>query len=195
MLRIPVSILQALKVKPAGRPAASRQTRDARHIQKYIVWRPDAKGSDASPQNVSSHGPSSTATIHFSPQRPCALHASNHARMASGRPHTELALEPPCTRFEVLLLEQAALGIAALGISHILHRTDIHSSSTEVGTMTSISSARSIHSGKQSLPPPDALCCYQNYVVLGDRSCPAAACLLAGCCCCCCSRSCPSCPC
>ena len=38
---------------------------------------------------------------------------------------------------------------------------NMHSSSTEVGTMTSTSSARSIHSGKQSLPPIDTLfCCH-----------------------------------
>jgi len=54
--------------------------------------------------------------------------------------------------------------------------------------MTSTSSARSIHSGKRSLPPPDALCCSQKSIVLGDWPCLAAAPLLAGrCCCCCCS--------
>jgi len=225
MLRIPISILQALNVKPAGRPAASRQMRDARHIQNYMVWRPDAKGLVAElkptecfiivwPIKHCHHSLQPIAPTQFAHIQP-----RPNVLWLGEDPTLNLLMKPPGTRFEVLLLEQAALGI-----SQVLQYASIcficFNVLNTMGTMTSTSSARSIHSGKRSLPPPDAFCCCQNSVVLGDRSCPAlgwlqlllllltlplataaAAPTVPGvwvvvlCSCCCCSWSCPSCPC
>jgi len=175
-----------------ARREASRQTRDAPHIQNYTVWRPDAKVPGASPQNAQSYGPFMHGHHLHQPLRPCCARIQPRpiGLWVGDRPHTELALEPPCTRCEVTRCEVTARCscLSNLRWGFLIHFIvlNMRSSPTEVGTMTSTSSARSIHSGKRSLPPPNALCCCQNFVVLGDCSSPTAVCLLAGCSCCCC---------
>jgi len=79
------------------------------------------KDADASPQNVSygssMHGHHSLQPI--APTHFARIQPRPNGLWVGERPHTELALEPPCTCFDVLLLEQAALGI-----SNTLHRTE-----------------------------------------------------------------------